>query len=470
MRQHGLPSSETGLPDGDERLHALMEAMEDCCTLMLNCEGCIAEWKPGIERILGWTEADISGKHVSMLLCEPGASDQPPRATLHTAVARGSFRRKTPVLRKDGGHLQAAMTIKTFYDQVRAVRGFLVLICNPDDATHAEHGKVENQSKLRTIVNSAMDAIITVDADYRVVLFNNASETMFRCVATESLGQNLNRYIPERFRESHDAHIRAFATIGVTARTMERLGTLTGLKSNGEEFPIEASISKVEVRGSPLFTVIVRDITQRKRWEERRSLLLPELSHRVKNSLSIVQSLVAQTRKFAAPDTFYVALSGQLAALGAAHDLLTISDWAGATLSEVIRFAFAPYEGPDAVERWNIEGVGIWLASNDAVTLSLVFHELSTNAAKYGALSNDRGSVTVHWNVEPDVEPTTLKVHWIERDGPTVVPPIHRGFGSRLLEQALGHELGGHSELLFTESGAECRLSFPLSQKVSVQQ
>jgi PAS domain S-box-containing protein len=118
------------------------------------------------------------------------------------------------------------------------------------------------------IVASAMDSIISVDEQQRVVLFNAAAEKMFCCSAAEALGQPVERFIPERFRSAHRAHIQRFGETGVTNRDKGSLGTLWAVRADGEEFPIEASISQIESGGNKLFTVILRDITERQRAEE----------------------------------------------------------------------------------------------------------------------------------------------------------------------------------------------------------
>ena len=113
-----------------------------------------------------------------------------------------------------------------------------------------------------------MDAIISVNEEQRIVVFNAAAEVMFRCPAHEAVGKPLDRFIPPRFRSVHTHHIEAFGRTGVTSRSMWTPGTLVGLRADGEEFPIEATISQVETGGQRFFTVILRDVTERKRAEE----------------------------------------------------------------------------------------------------------------------------------------------------------------------------------------------------------
>jgi PAS domain S-box-containing protein len=131
----------------------------------------------------------------------------------------------------------------------------------------SELGPQAAETRLAGIIASAMDAIITVDEEQRVIVFNAAAEKTFGIPVAEALGQKLDRFIPERFRDVHREHIREFGHTNVTKRAMGRLNSLFGVRSNGEEFPIEASISQVEVGGRKLFTVILRDITEKRRAE-----------------------------------------------------------------------------------------------------------------------------------------------------------------------------------------------------------
>ena len=132
----------------------------------------------------------------------------------------------------------------------------------------AEEQLLVGQFRLKGIIESAMDAIITVDEGQRLVLFNRAAEQMFGYSAQEAIGQPLDRFVPDRFRDVHRHHIHTFGRSGVTSRKMGKLGTVMGRRSNGEEFPIEAAISHIDVDGKKYYTVILRDITERKRAED----------------------------------------------------------------------------------------------------------------------------------------------------------------------------------------------------------
>ncbi len=154
----------------------------------------------------------------------------------------------------------------------------------------------QSEARLAGIIGSAMDAIISVDADQRIVLFNAAAENMFRCSTAEALGQPLDRFIPIRYRASHREHMRSFSATGVTARTMAALGALSGLRADGQEFPIEASISQGNVKGQKLFTVILRDITERQLAEAALKKANEELEQRVAERTSELQAAFRYAR------------------------------------------------------------------------------------------------------------------------------------------------------------------------------
>ena len=165
------------------------------------------------------------------------------------------------------------------------IGGLMIAIEDVTARRQVERGLRESEERFRAVVSSAMDGIIAVDAEQNVVLFNAAAEAMFGCKSEEAIGASIEHFIPERFRTGHRDHVRRFGESGVTARAMKQLGVLRGLKANGEEFPIEASISQLAVDDKRIFTVILRDITERKRAEdalreseERFSLFMQKLA------------------------------------------------------------------------------------------------------------------------------------------------------------------------------------------------
>jgi PAS domain S-box-containing protein len=167
--------------------------------------------------------------------------------------------------KKDGEVIEVELTVQDIPFEGHPAR--LVIVNDVTKFLRAEEALQQSEHRLSSIISSAMDGIITVDATQHIVLFNTAAEKIFGVSASEVLGQSLDRLLPERFRHAHQQHIETFGTTHVTKRSMGRLGAISGVRANGEEFPIEASISQVESNGQKFFTVILRDITEKKRLE-----------------------------------------------------------------------------------------------------------------------------------------------------------------------------------------------------------
>jgi PAS domain S-box-containing protein len=170
----------------------------------------------------------------------------------------------------------------------------------------AEEALHNSQERMAAIIGSAMDAVITIGADQRILVFNAAAEKIFGCLAAEAIGHPLDRFIPAVFREAHRRHVEAFAGSGTTSRSMHSPGILSGLRANGEEFPLEATISQVTVSGERLYTVILRDISQRIQAEQAliRSEKLASvgrmaatISHEINNPLEAVTNLLYLAKK-----------------------------------------------------------------------------------------------------------------------------------------------------------------------------
>ena len=206
------------------------------------------------------------------------------------------------------------------------------------------------------------------------------------------------------------------------------------------------------------------DINERKRTETERELLARELNHRVKNIFAVVQALASQssanTDSVAA---FRDAFLGRLHALAETHNLLLNAEWRGADLGALVRNELEPYrlDHPEGVK---IEGEPVPLTPAQSLGLSLVFHELGTNAAKYGALSRTRGRLRVAWRIEQQAESEMLRLRWEERGGPPAATPERKGFGSRLITQACTYQLGGSVELSYAPEGLTCEITFPVER------
>ena len=193
------------------------------------------------------------------------------------------------------------------------------------------------------------------------------------------------------------------------------------------------------------------EMEHRRRIERHQNLLLDELNHRVKNTLATVQAMAMQTLKgvdLSARDAFLA----RLFALSGQHDLLTLDNWEGASFEGVVRRALRPWREDDRT-RFRVEGPAVHLEPKKALALGMAFHELASNAAKYGAFSSPIGTVDISWHIAPDGR---LKLVWEEHGGPPVTEPERRGFGLRLIEFGVAREISGDVALDFQPGGLVC--------------
>ncbi len=202
------------------------------------------------------------------------------------------------------------------------------------------------------------------------------------------------------------------------------------------------------------------DVTDTVRAAQRQRLMIDELNHRVKNTLATVQSIAMQTaRSHDDPRSFAESFQARLMALSHTHDLLTRSHWEGADLRDVLEHETAAH-GPGRIV---LNGPALALGPAAALSFGMIFHELATNAAKYGALSVPDGRVFVDWTVA-NQSSRILSVVWREVGGPAVSPPTRKGFGSRLIERNVRHDLAGEAKLSYASDGFIAELSVPIDR------
>ena len=204
------------------------------------------------------------------------------------------------------------------------------------------------------------------------------------------------------------------------------------------------------------------DLTGHKEEQARLRMLVDELSHRVKNTLATVQLIVSQAMQGKADATVRDAIEARLSALSRSHDLLTRGQWSKSDLRDVILAALEPFgieKGHNP--RFSLSGDVVEVAPTAVLALGVFFHELATNALKYGALFTPQGRISIDWTVAPAAEGEALLLTWRETGGPPVPPRSHKGFGSRVIERGLSHQLGGSVALTFLPEGLECAISIP---------
>ena len=208
---------------------------------------------------------------------------------------------------------------------------------------------------------------------------------------------------------------------------------------------------------------LCRDISEEKAAEERQQLLIRELHHRVKNTLSTVQAIVGATARGATSiDQFYHDFTGRIISLANTHTILTEEYWQKASIHELLAKELDLYDDDSA--RVRVNGPPLELPSGYAVPLGMAFHELTTNAAKYGALKNGTGHVAIDWSVDREATPSRVDIAWTEHDGPPVAKPTRIGFGTRLLQRILTAQMSADVGIDYDPAGLRVTVSFPLPE------
>ncbi|MBL6938483.1 MAG: PAS domain S-box protein [Alphaproteobacteria bacterium] len=302
------------------------------------------------------------------------------------------------------------------------------------------------------IVQSSDDAIISKDLNGIITSWNKGAERLFGWRAEEIIGRSVLTLIPA---DRHDEEPGILGRIHRGER-IEHYETVRQRK-DGSLVDISLTVSPIrDVSGKIIgASKIARDITERKRAEEARELLLHEIKHRVKNTLGTVQAIATQTFR-SAPKEERAAFVARLHALADAHDLLTQQNWSVVGVRETVQRALAPFQQRDR-QRFTLTGGDLQIASTTALLLAMIIHELGTNAVKYGAFAADGGRVAVEWCMANG----RLKLFWSESGGPPVVAPTRRGFGTQMIERTLRGEQGA-AKFDYAPGGLKCSLEIRL--------
>jgi two-component sensor histidine kinase len=310
--------------------------------------------------------------------------------------------------------------------------------------------------------------------DWTISIFDGEGVNFARVPNPQStIGQ---RASPSLYAEMYRKPEATFATVsleGVPLVTSVARSALTGwtvaagIAEGSLVAPLWRSVAITSVIGGVLLLVglafAVRMATTIARGEMLHDLLIDELNHRVKNTLAILQSIATQTFR-SASRAEREKFEGRLGALAEAHNLLSQEKWQGSDLQDVIARVLKPYllNNPERVRMF---GPKVPLSPRLAVVLSMIVHEIATNAAKYGALSNDSGTVTLDWEVLEEGDGRKLRMIWTEAGGPHVSAPVQRGFGSRLIERSARDQLGGEATVDFLPRGVVCTVTSALENE-----
>jgi PAS domain S-box-containing protein len=478
-----------------QRLAAIVENSDDAI-LSVDLKGTIATWNRGAKELYGYEAEEIIGTSVNVLI-PPDRQDEEPG--LLERVGRGELvhHYETVRLHKDGRAVPISLSVSPIRDSAGQVIGASKIARDITARKRAEQAllkRAEEQAALYAftdrlfragsaddVYQAAFDAIVRALGCERasILLFDDTGVMKF--VAWRRLSDAYRRAVEGHSPWARDVSnpvpitiddidaaeledslkatvkaqgIAALAFIPITGRgeLIGKFMTYYGAPHVFAAREIELSVTIARQLGFSLERLRADD--ERRKAEEAKELLVAESRHRIKNTLATVQAIASQTMRDRRANGLDAFLS-RLHALGEAHELLTTENWLQAPLQEVVGRAIKPFQSAGA-ERFIIEGPAVWLPAQTSLMLTMCLHELATNAAKYGALSNGSGQVRVAWDHTSDRRKALLT--WQETGGPPVVPPKCKGFGSRLIESSGD----GESRVDYRPDGLRCSMNLDL--------
>ena len=332
--------------------------------------------------------------------------------------------------------------------------GRVALWCGTNtDVTEQRRTSLRLMRKQR-VIELSHEALLVWDLDEGIILFNRGCEELYGHKKSEAMGATAADLLKTHYPVSRDVLMERLVADGAWT------GEVRQSSRDGREIWVDSRLELIRTGGGQFVVETNRDITERRKADEVRNLLVGELNHRVKNTLAIVQSIAAQTgRTSATIDQFISRFNGRIQSLSSAHHILTEAHWSGASLRELVTSQIAVSAG----ELTNVDIIGedVFVPPQTALQMTLMLHELTTNALKHGSLSRPQGRVAISWAIEGGDVPRIVLL-WTERGGPPVTPPVARGFGTLLLERSgkLPHLKAG---LEFDPKGVVCRIEADLA-------
>jgi PAS domain S-box-containing protein len=409
-------------------------------------DGPIEFWNAGAERLYGFSPGEAIGQSSHTLL----QTKFPSSLSQVCAQLRdtGQWSGELGHICKNGGEVIVDSRMQLLDDTVLEVNRDIT------DRKQIENALGETEQRLRwlaSIVESSDDVIVSKNLDGIVTSWNRGAERIFGHTAAEAIGQPITIVIPEgRQDEERDILTRI--------RRGERIDHFETVRQRKDGSLIVVSLTVSPVKNAEGKIVgaskIARDITEQKRSQERIATLAREAEHRSKNVLATVQAAVNLSRADTSED-LKKAIEGRIQALANVHSLFVESRWIGADLSAIAAQELGPYSAQGRVA---IEGPAVLLEPNTAQAFAVSLHELATNAAKYGSLSENMGQVGLEWAQNADRE---LVLRWTETGGPPIEPPTRKGFGSRVITGMI-EQLKGKVRFDWQPGGLVCEISVPV--------
>ena len=436
------------LQGAEEPYRVLVERMSDGA-LTASPDGVILYVNDRLCELTGSPSGHLVGRQLASLF-EGGPPNLAPEVTAEASLLR------------DGGD---AMPVAVWSRPIAIGNSEAVLVRLTDLSIHRRAEQLATAERFaRSVLEQATEAIVVLSPDGHITHASGRAEQL---AERPPVGCTFSAAFPlEAQKAEGSGTLARFSTGSLDTMLATKPFHGVEVKLRGERnaqatYLLSAGPLVDDNKVSVGSIVTLTDMTERKRAEEQQTTMVAELNHRVKNILAIVQSVAAQTvRSSGSLESFADAFTGRLKALATAHDMLTETRWIGVGLGELLAAVLAPYRSPDGT-RVSILGPAILLPTYAVVPLSMVLHEMTTNAAKYGALSKPRGNIEITWQVSGGID-KSVELVWQERGGPKVKVGASAGFGTKLIDRVVGYDLDGRNRIDFDTAGVRWTMAFPV--------
>jgi PAS domain S-box-containing protein len=374
---------------------------------------------------------------------------------------RGEWRGENVHVRHDGRELKVESGITVMRDSAGQSTGLLAVIRDVTDRKQHEDKVLVSEIRYRRLFEAAHDGILILDPDTCKIVEANP-------FMTELLGYPHDQLIGKELYQIglFEDEAASQEMVRKLKRTSQvRYDDLPLESQRGQHQEVEVVANLYDENGRSVIQCNIRDITERKRVDAHVKMLMAEVNHRAKNLLAVVQAVACQTAKHGDPATFVARLSERIRGLAAGQDLLVSNQWKGVEVSDLVEAQLAHFK--DLIgTRVLLAGPAAQFRADAAQGIGMALHELATNAAKYGALSNSEGRVRITWQVTADTNPR-FSMFWLEDGGPKVTAPTRTGFGQIVIIRMAEAAVQGVAEIKYEETGLCWNLSAPLKNALT---
>lgn len=454
---HGPAGASPGLDGRDDSAAspaadpaAIISAAADAI-ISTTPDGVIVSWNAAATRLFGWSATEMIGRSITEIV--PAELAEEARSLRSRIVAGEAIESFDSVRLAQGGR---PIEVSVTFSPVRSaaggeVAGICAILRDVGRAKQAERGA----AMLAAIIASSSDGVVSKTLHGIVTSWNKSAERIFGYSEAEMLNQSIRRIIPAERQDEED---RILAAV-VAGEMIDNFETVR-VRKDGARLDVSVTVSPVRDSAGRVVgaSKIVRDITDKRQTREQLRVLLAEVNHRSKNLLSLVQAIARQMTRQGREFDLGRFLE-RLQALASNQDLLIQNDWRFIPLEDLVLSQLRSF-GDAVGSRITLSGPAIELTPEAAQTLGITMHELTTNAAKYGALAGDHGHIDIAWSSAGG----TFKMRWTERGGPPLLPPTRTGFGSRVVSDMVRLSLDADVEMSFDPTGLRWQLSCPFER------